>query len=43
VEKQMLAQLDAGTRERLVEKLAARRKGAWKKLFDQITSAGQTP
>lgn len=37
VERQTLEQLDAGTRKRLVDKIAARRKGAWKKLYEQFT------
>jgi hypothetical protein len=37
VDSQTLEQLDAGTRKRLVDKIAARRKGAWKKLYEQST------
>lgn len=36
VDKQTFEQLDAGTRRRLLDKMAARRKGAWKKLYEQI-------
>ena len=36
VDRQAFEQLDAGTRRRLLDKLAARRKGAWKKLYDQL-------
>src|ERR1039458_527089 len=36
VEGQTLEQLDAGTRKRLVDKIAARRKGAWKRLYEQL-------
>jgi hypothetical protein len=37
VDRRTLEQLDAGTRKRLLEKAAARRKGAWKKLYEQFT------
>jgi hypothetical protein len=37
LDNQTFEQLDAGTRKRLMEKLAARRKGAWEKLCEQLT------
>jgi hypothetical protein len=36
VEGKTLEQLDAGTRKRLVDKIAARRKGPWKSLYEQL-------
>jgi len=36
VERRTLEQLDAGSRKRLVDKIAARRKGAWKVLYEQL-------
>jgi len=36
VDRQSFDQLDDGTRKRLLDKLAARRKGAWKKLQGQL-------
>jgi len=37
IDRQTFEHLDAGTRKRLMDKMAARRKGAWKKLYEQLT------
>ena len=37
VDTQTIEQLDAGTRKRLLEKMAARQKGVWKKLYELFT------
>lgn len=37
LDRQTFEQLDAGTRKRLMDKMAARQKGAWKKLYEQFT------
>jgi len=37
VDSQTLKQLDSGTQKRLMDKMAARRKGVWKKLYEQFT------
>jgi hypothetical protein len=38
VDRETLEQLDAGTRQRLVDKIAARRKGAWEKLYEHLSN-----
>ena len=35
VERQTLEQLDGGSRKRLMDKMAARHKGGWRKLYEQ--------
>ena len=37
IDRQTFEHLDASTRKRLMDKIAARRKGAWKKLYEQLT------
>ena len=36
IDRQTFEHLDGGTRKRLMDKTAARRKGAWKKLYEQL-------
>jgi hypothetical protein len=36
-DRRAFEQLDVGTRKRLIDKIAARRKGVWKKLYERLT------